>query len=132
MDQDMAQKASITTGSDAEADRLSVLGHAMLAEAAAEGWPQAGFPADTDLSVGTLAMKDLISDANGEIRLCPDSGQRVLALETDAPLVDEGTAEHHVMAMGDDVSGHHYMSFANGITVYYPEGLHLLVLGEPA
>jgi hypothetical protein len=74
-----------------------------------------------------LAMADLISDDNGEIVFCNDSGFRSLAIRTDAQIVANGQAATHVTAAGEDVSGFQYVTFDNGLTLYYEEGLHLIV-----
>jgi hypothetical protein len=74
-----------------------------------------------------LAMADLISDDNGEIVFCNDSGFRSLAIRTDAQIVANGQAATHVTAAGEDVSGLQYVTFDNGLTLYYEEGLHLIV-----
>ena len=80
-----------------------------------------------------LAMADLISDDNGEIVFCNDSGFRSLALRTDSQIVANGQAEPHVTAAGEDVSGFQYVTFDNGLTLFYEEGLHLIVAsGAPA
>jgi hypothetical protein len=80
-----------------------------------------------------LALADLISDDNGEIVLFNDSGLRSLVLHTDAAVVADGRAPAHVTAAGDDVSGFKFMTFDNGLTLYFEEGLHLvLTRGEAA
>lgn len=74
-----------------------------------------------------LALADLISDANGEIVLYNDSGFRTLAIATDAATVANGQAARHVTAGGEDVSGFNYVTFDNGLTLYFPDGLDLIV-----
>ena len=74
-----------------------------------------------------LSMAELMSDANGEVVIFNDSGFRTLALRTDAAVVTEGQARAHVTAGGEDVSGFHYVTFENGLTVYFQEGLDLIV-----
>jgi hypothetical protein len=75
----------------------------------------------------TLAIGELIQDANGEVVLFNDSQLRSLALSSDAHLVAEGMADQHVTAAGDDVSGYKYMTFANGLTLYFDPGLDVIV-----
>ena len=77
-----------------------------------------------------LALEDLVSDANGEVVMFNDSGFRTLAIRTESTIVAEGRADKHVTAGGEDVSGYHYVSFANGVTLYYPDGLDLLMARE--
>lgn len=80
----------------------------------------------------TLRLDDLIQDDNGEVVLFNDSGLRALAVATDAGIVAEGSSGHHVTAAGEDVSGFHYVTFATGLTLYYQDGLEVIVRGEPA
>jgi hypothetical protein len=74
-----------------------------------------------------LALADLLSDANGEVVIFNDSGFRTLALHTESAVVANGRAETHTTAGGDDVSGFNYVTFENGMTVYFQEGLDLIV-----
>jgi hypothetical protein len=74
-----------------------------------------------------LALADLVSDANGEVVIFNDSGFRTLALHTSVAVVANGTAQAHVTAGGEDVSGFRYVTFATGVTVYFQEGLDLIV-----
>jgi hypothetical protein len=79
-----------------------------------------------------LALANLVSDDNGEIVFCNDSGFRSLAIHTDSQVVGDGRADAHVTAAGDDVSGFNYLKFDNGLTLFYEEGLELIVLGGSA
>jgi hypothetical protein len=92
------------------------------------GEPQADLAAP--VAEVELAMADLVSDDNGEIVFCNDSGFRSLAIRTDSQIVANGQAEPHVTAAGDDVSGFQYVTFDNGLTLFYEEGLHLIVASE--
>ena len=74
-----------------------------------------------------LSLADLVQDAGGEVVLYNDSGLRALGLVSDALVVREGEASAHVTASGDDVTGFRYVSFANGLTLYYQDGLDLVV-----
>jgi hypothetical protein len=98
-----------------------------LAETARQpvGEPQADLAAPA--AEVELAMADLVSDDNGEIVFCNDSGFRSLAIRTDAQIVANGQAAAHVTAAGEDVSGFLYVTFDNGLTLFYEEGLHLIV-----
>ena len=77
-----------------------------------------------------LALDDLMRDQNGEVVLFNDSGLRSLALTTDSAVVEDGQAGKHVTAAGEDVSGFRYLLFANGLRLYYQQGLDVLVLDE--
>ena len=76
-----------------------------------------------------LAMADLVGDDHGEIVFCNDSGFRSLAIMTDLRVVADGQADAHVTAAGDDVSGFKFVKFENGVTLFYEEGLQLIVSG---
>jgi len=79
-----------------------------------------------------LALADLISDDNGEIVFFNDSGFRSLAIRTDAAVVANGRAQAHLTAAGDDVSGFKFVRFDNGLTLYFEEGLELVLASGPA
>ena len=55
-----------------------------------------------------------------------------LTVATDAGIVAEGSSGHHVTAAGEDVSGFHYVTFDTGLTLYYQQGLEVVVRGDPA
>lgn len=76
-----------------------------------------------------LALSDLLGDANGEIVLFNDSGLRRLALATDAAVVADGRAGAYRTATGQDVSGFRFLTFDNGLTLYYQPDLDLVVRG---
>jgi hypothetical protein len=77
-----------------------------------------------------LALSDLVQDAGGEVVLYNDSGMRALGLVAAMPIVGEGRASRHVTASGDDVTGFRYVSFANGMTLYFQDGLDLVVRSD--
>lgn len=79
-----------------------------------------------------LALADLISDDNGEIVFFNDSGFRTLGITTDASVVADGQAGRHVTASGADVSGYKFVTFDNGLTLYFERGLDLIVRQHPA
>ncbi|MEZ5932488.1 MAG: hypothetical protein R3F54_11125 [Alphaproteobacteria bacterium] len=74
-----------------------------------------------------LALEDLISDDNGEIVFFNDGGFRTLSIETDAQVVASGQATSHRTSAGEDVSGFNYVTFENGVTLYFDDGLDLLL-----
>ena len=78
-----------------------------------------------------LALDDLVRDQAGEVVLFNDSGLRALALSTTILVVEEGLAGRHVTAAGEDVSGFRYVAFANGLRLYYQQGLDLIILDKP-
>jgi hypothetical protein len=74
-----------------------------------------------------LALADLVSDANGEVVVFNDSGFRTMAIRTEAAVTADGRVQRHVTASGEDVSGFKYVTFDNGVTLYYPDGLDLIL-----
>jgi len=80
----------------------------------------------------TLDLEDLIQDGNGEIVLFNDSHMPTLALRADMSPNAQGDVASHITAGGDDVSGFHYIAFENGPTLYYQDGLDLMILGNQA
>ena len=74
-----------------------------------------------------LAMSDLVADANGEIVLFNDSGLRRLAVATDAAVVGDGRSGAHRTATGQDVSGFRFLTFDNGVRLYYDAELDVVV-----
>jgi hypothetical protein len=79
-----------------------------------------------------LSLSDLIGDERGEVVLFNDSGFHTLGLRTEARVVERGVAQRHVTAGGDDVSGFRYVTFENGLTLYYQEGVDLIVQAPAA
>lgn len=95
----------------------------------------AAFPASAvakDPKVGSaeliLNLDDIVSDGNGDAVLLDDVGLTRLAIATDASIVTGGVALDHTVATGEDVSGFAYVTFATGLTLYYPGSMELAVL----
>jgi hypothetical protein len=86
---------------------------------------------DTDAAEAELALSDLVADDNGEVVIFNDSGFRTVAIRSAAAVVAEGAAAKHVTASGEDVSGFKYVTFDNGVTLYFPDGLDLILKSEP-
>lgn len=78
----------------------------------------------------SLRLGDLIEDNNGEVVLFNDSALSLLQLEADAAVVAEGTSGPHQTAAGDDVTGFRYVAFDNGLTLYYQDGLDLVIRAD--
>jgi hypothetical protein len=74
-----------------------------------------------------LALADLVSDANGEVVVFNDSGFRTMAIRTEAAVTADGRVQRHTTASGENVSGFNYVTFDNGVTLYYPDGLDLIL-----
>jgi hypothetical protein len=118
-------------------------GHAMTSSGARSDLPQAvidlarddqsaneGEAFATGAAEVELALADLVSDAKGEVVVFNDSGFRTMAIRTAAAVIAEGRVQKHVTTSGEDVSGFNYVTFDNGVTLYYPEGLDMTV--QPA
>ena len=90
-----------------------------------------GEASGTDAAEVELALSDLVGDANGEVVIFNDSGFRTLAIRTKAAVVADGQAAKHVTAGGEDVSGLKYVTFDNGVTLYFPEDLDLILKSSP-
>jgi hypothetical protein len=88
----------------------------------------AGAPAALAAEV-ELAMSDLLADAKGEVVFFNDSDVRQLAIATDAAVVADGRAGAHRTAAGQDVTGFRFVTFDNGLTLYYQSGLDVVVRG---
>ena len=98
--------------------------HPEPADAAAGG----GGGTDPDEPPGEvqLALADLVSDGNGEVVIYNDSGFRCLAITTESAVVASGHSGAHVTETGEDVSGYRFVTFDNGMTLYYQDGLDLV------
>lgn len=86
---------------------------------------------DRDVAEVELTLSELVGDANGEVVIFNDSGFRTLAIRTKAAVVADGQVAKHVTAGGEDVSGFKYVTFDNGVTLYFQEGLDLILRSDP-
>lgn len=75
-----------------------------------------------------LRLDDLVVDDDGKVFVSVGANLRTLILEGDADVVEQGT----LAAVGDSFGGDlGYLTFATGITVYFPSDLEVL-LSVPA
>jgi len=81
----------------------------------------------TSPSGAALMLTDLVSDDNGEIVFFNDGGFQSLSIETDSAVLSSGQAKDHVTKAGDDVTGMNYVMFDNGMTLYFDDGLSLIL-----
>ena len=88
--------------------------------------PDGGLPAAiaADEEAWVLDLGDLIADARGEV-VVSDMGGAHLTITAASTVASQGQAEEHITQDGVDVSGFHFVTFENGITLYYDEGVHL-------
>jgi hypothetical protein len=56
-----------------------------------------------------------------------DSDLRRLAVTTEAAVVADGRASSHRTAAGEDVSGFRFLTFDNGLTLYFRPDLDVVV-----
>jgi hypothetical protein len=76
-----------------------------------------------------IRLADLIGDEAGEIVLFNDSSARSLGVLTEDRVVGSGRADRHVTASGADVTGFRFIRFENGLTIYFEDGLGVIVRG---
>jgi hypothetical protein len=74
-----------------------------------------------------LALSDLVGDDQGEVVFFNDSDLRRLAVTTEAAVVADGRASSHRTAAGEDVSGFRFLTFDNGLTLYFRPDLDVVV-----
>ena len=74
----------------------------------------------------TLNIADLLPDNGGAVVLSGEEGAGI-ELFSDVSPSASGVSARHTTDAGLDVSGYHYFSFDNGVTVYFPDDLDLLV-----
>jgi hypothetical protein len=111
---------------------LTELSRALTRDGAAHAADEAGGGGAADAAAEgraevELTMADLVSDDNGEIVFFNDSGFRTLGLTTTAAVIASGSSPRHVTAGGADVTGFKFVTFDNGLTLYYESGLELVV-----
>jgi hypothetical protein len=74
-----------------------------------------------------LLLADIITDEGGACVLGADGPNLSIVLETDQPVIAEGSADAYATAAGSDVSGHSFIAFASGITLYFPAEIDVAV-----
>jgi hypothetical protein len=75
-----------------------------------------------------LSLADLLPDSEGVVVLFAGEGVLV-RLATHTSLLESGVSDSFVTAAGIDVTGHHFYSFENGVTVYSESDV---LVSEPA
>lgn len=124
----MADKTSLAAYTALDPDRaaLDELARALEGLAGGRGGPAAPDEGEAEIE---LRMADLVSDHNGEVVFFNDSGARTVGITSDVPVVADGRADPHVTASGADVTGYRFVTFENGPTLYFEDGLDLIVHG---
>ena len=92
-----------------------------------------------DRPSAVLSLADIIADDAGACVLGANGPNLSIVLETDQAVLAEGSADAYATAAGADVSGHSFIAFASGITLYFPAELEVAVaapvgsaFGEPS
>ena len=75
-----------------------------------------------------LTLRDLMPDAAGEVAI-QRIGVPAVGIEAgeQVAITGSGTIEQHVTAAGEDVSSYRFYAFDNGITVYFPPDMVVLI-----
>lgn len=73
-----------------------------------------------------LSLQDLLPDAGGEV-VIHGVGLGAVGVATDQAVTATGTADAHVTAAGEDVSGFRYYQLDGGITLYCAADTSLLL-----
>lgn len=131
----MADRSSSTqlalvaaASSDPDLRALSELSRALEGVAAVEVGRAAGAAERGDVGAEIeLKTSDLIGDDAGEIVFFNDSGVRTVGITADTPVVANGWSDAHVTAAGADVTGYRYVTFENGPTLFFEDGLDLII-----
>jgi len=74
-----------------------------------------------------LSLDELLPDTRGEVVLFSEAGPMAINITTDERIMETGMADHHVTSTGLDVSGYSFYTFEDGLTVYYPPEIDLLI-----
>lgn len=72
-----------------------------------------------------LSLDDLIADEHGEI-VIHSEGIEVINL-VGAIVTHAGVVDFHITAGGDDVAGFQFLTFENGVTLYYEPSLKIQI-----
>lgn len=109
---------------------LADLARSLLAES--HGWPDGGpvlAPRVVDDVVrdarAVLSLGDILADDSGACVLDVDGPNVSIVLQTDETVVAEGAADAFATAAGSDVSGHSFIAFASGLTLYFPSEIDI-------
>lgn len=133
----------VTTASDGAPDMvtddLRALAASLLEPVAELPMPVAEIPVEASVPSSAaspggeseglvLTLADVVGDGNNEVVFANEAGLSSLTLDAAEPVVAQGVAPAHVTAGGDDVGGFAYVTFAGGVTLYYPAELDLAMV----
>lgn len=90
---------------------------------AADVAPTVELPAD----LVVLSLDDLLPDPQGEIVVLDDAADGVAIATGGRPITEQGVSEPHVTATGVEVGGLAYCTFSDGLTLYYPSTMRVIV-----
>lgn len=128
----IALQAAIPSPSES----LAELARSLLAEVAvAEVDDMTGVPGDDGILTAVprtvLSLADIVADDTGACVLDVDGPNVAIELRTDETVVAEGAADPFASAAGSDVSGHAFITFASGVTIYFPPDLDVALAPVP-
>ena len=118
---------------DANEQNLKIVENPVVsANAEAAGQDAVTLVADNDISGAdgaadeswVLDLGDLIADARGEV-VVSDLGGAHLTITANEGVASSGQMDGHVTQEGLDVTGFQFVTFENGITLYYDDGVNL-------
>lgn len=98
-----------------------------------EGWEgSADMPADTPANTIRLELEDLIPDRTGAVVIQTDGQPLRLIVDDFDEILTRGISPDGTLSEHEDVSGFDYVTFANGITVYFAADEVRLIPGRAA
>ncbi len=74
-----------------------------------------------------LALQDFVANSSGEVVVFNDSAVATMTLTTDSKVLNKGTAKKSQTTDGQAISDFKYLTFDNGLTVYFAPELEILV-----
>ncbi len=93
----------------------------------AEGSALSDLVLSKDRSGIVLELGDLIANDHGEVVLFNDSAVQTIVLQSSARMVSQGLSKGSQTKDGQSIEGYKYCKFDNGVTIYYPDGLELIL-----
>ncbi|MEO1017218.1 MAG: hypothetical protein AAFY56_05935 [Pseudomonadota bacterium] len=102
-------------------------------ETGAENSVRDGVRGFSDLELGSssnrivLALEDFVANAAGEVVVFNDSVVATMVLVTKASVLGQGLTEKAATVDGQPIADFRFLAFNNGVTVFYPQGLEILV-----
>jgi hypothetical protein len=88
----------------------------------------ANVAASSSEPIMVLTLRDLMPDSGGEVAI-QSFGVPAVGIEASEAIAvtSSGTIGSHVTAAGEDVSGYRFYAFDNGVTLYFPPDMVVLM-----